>query len=181
MVSSLIFLLIHSLKCFNFSAKELAIRCIELFVQNVAILRPISLKGRQRLQCDCNQLEVNLQLMVSDLSSLGKSYRTLRSLSQLIILPPEDLVKSAEENTIIAPYIWCLLLFGYGDNDLVSPHIAAGWSNEKLIVWLSDHTSERERLELISGAVSLQKRTFYLCSCKAIIFFIVASKVQDCH
>ena len=113
------------------------------------------MKGRQRLQNDCTQLENNLQIMVSDLSTLGKSYRMLRSLAQLIILPPEDLVKSAEENTLISPYIWCFLLFGYGDNDLISPHIAAGWSNEKLLTWLSEHDAEKDKLELISGAVSI--------------------------
>lgn len=55
--------------------KELAGRCIELFVRNVAIVRPISLSGRNRLKTDCYHLEVAIKPMINDPSTLGKPYR----------------------------------------------------------------------------------------------------------
>lgn len=55
--------------------KELAERCIELFVRNLAIIRPVSVAGRQRLSSDCQHLEVALTPIAGDLTSLGKSFR----------------------------------------------------------------------------------------------------------
>lgn len=131
-------------------AKELCTKIVELFIQNLSILRPISMKGRQRLKFDCAQLETVIQVMLPDLSLLGNSYRILRSISTLIVASPEEL--AATETTIVPSYIILLLLFGHGDADLISPHKAAGWSDEKLIQWLNEH-KERERLELIAGAL----------------------------
>lgn len=55
--------------------KELAERCIELFVRNLAIIRPISFAGRNRLKADCQHLEVALTPIAGDLTTLGKSFR----------------------------------------------------------------------------------------------------------
>lgn len=55
--------------------KELAGRCIELFVRNVAIVRPISSAGRNRLKNDCYHLEAAIKPMINDPSTLGKPYR----------------------------------------------------------------------------------------------------------
>ncbi|CAO1437696.1 unnamed protein product [Diamesa hyperborea] len=132
-------------------AKDLSTKFIDVFVQNLSVLRPISLKGRQRMKSDCSQLETVIQMILSDLSTLGNSYRLLRSIAVLIVEPPEKLI--ASETTVIPSYIILFLLFGYADADLLSPHKAAGWSDEKLIQWLAEHKSERERLELINGAL----------------------------
>lgn len=134
----------------NQCAKELSVRIIELYVQNLSILRPISLKGRQRIRSDCAQLESMIQAIIADMSLLGNSYRTLRSIATLIVEPAEKLV--ATENTLIPSYIILFMLFGHAADDLMSPHKAAGWSDEKLIQWLSEH-KDRERLELIAGAL----------------------------
>lgn len=55
--------------------KELAERCIELFVRNLAIIRPVSFAGRNRLKADCQHLEVALTPIAGDLTTLGKSFR----------------------------------------------------------------------------------------------------------
>lgn len=55
--------------------KELAERCIELFSRNVAILRPVSKSGRNRLKSDCQHLETYLSPIAGDLSQLGRPYR----------------------------------------------------------------------------------------------------------
>lgn len=55
--------------------KELAERCVELFVWNVAIIRPVSFSGRQRLKSDCQHLENALNTLVGDLSIMSRTFR----------------------------------------------------------------------------------------------------------
>lgn len=55
--------------------KELAERCIELFVRNLAIIRPISSSGRNRLKSDCQHLESALNPIAGDLTALGRPFR----------------------------------------------------------------------------------------------------------
>lgn len=129
-------------------AKELSIKTIELFIQNLSILRPISMKGRERMKSDCAQLETLIQSTIIDLSLLGNSYRQLRAISSLIIEKPEKLIESNLPSHIIL-----FMLFGHAVNeDLRSPHRSANWSDEQLIKWLEVH-KEREILELIAGAL----------------------------
>lgn len=131
-------------------AKEVSIRTIELFMQNLSILRPISSKGRERMRSDCAQLETLIQSIVHDMSILGNSYRTLRAVASLIVEKPEKLVEV--ENNLIPSFTILFLLFGHAGEDLRSPHKTANWSDEALIKWLEQH-KERERLELIAGAL----------------------------
>ncbi|XP_053685173.1 conserved oligomeric Golgi complex subunit 5 [Sabethes cyaneus] len=134
--------------------QNLAVRCVELFVQNAAIVRPISHAGRQRLRSDSHHLEVALKPVVPDLTVLGKSLRLLRAMSSLLVVSAEELVKQTSERGGSVPaYIVLFMLFGYAGPELASPHITAGWSNEKLIQWLESHSSDSDRLELITGAL----------------------------
>lgn len=55
--------------------KELAECCVELFLWNVAIIRPISSSGRQRLKSDCQHLENALNTLVGDLSVMSRTFR----------------------------------------------------------------------------------------------------------
>lgn len=140
----------------------MANQCIELFIHNVAVLRPISQTGRMRLKSDCLHLENALKPIVPDLSVLGRSFRALRALSSLITLSSAQLVEQTSESDGILPsYVILLMLFGHGgsDADFQSPHTTVNWSIEKLIQWLTGHTSERERLELISGALQKYRNT----------------------
>lgn len=131
-------------------AKEVSVKTIELFIQNLSILRPISSKGRERLRSDCAQLETLIQSIVHDMSILGNSYRTLRAVASLIVETPEKLVEV--ENNLIPSFTILFMLFGHAGEDLRSPHKTANWSDEALIKWLEGH-KERERLELIAGAL----------------------------
>lgn len=136
------------------SGQHLAARCIELFVQNVSILRPISNSGRQRLKADCHHLELALKPIVPDLAVLGKSFRLLRAMSSLLAVSAEELIEhTSGAGGVVPSYIVLFMLFGFAGPDLASPHATAGWSNEKLIQWLESHSSERDRLELITGAL----------------------------
>lgn len=67
-------------------------------------------------------------------------------MSSLISMPPDELSKqSIEIDGLISPVIILLLLFGYAGVDLASPHVSAGWTNDKIIEWLSSHVSTRDR------------------------------------
>lgn len=82
-------------------------------------------------------------------SFIALFHRLLRAVSSLIILPAEKLAaQSSEANGPVAPYVILLLMFAHAGPDMASPHIAAGWSNEKIISWLDGHTLERERYML---------------------------------
>ena len=126
--------------------REMAERCIELFVRNVAIFRPISQHGRNRLKTDCHHLEATLNPIAGDLATLGRPFRLLHSLATLITMSPENLsAQTTETDGSVPPYIVLFLLFGHAGNDLTSPHTAAGWPNDKVIIWLDEHQSEKER------------------------------------
>lgn len=140
------------ISCFNDKlttrscGKEIAERCIELFTRNIAIIRPISASGRNRLKFDCQYMETVLSPIVGDLTQLGRSFRQLRSLASLITMSPDELSKQTiDSDSPVSPFIILLLHFAHAGQDLTSPHIAAGWSNEKVILWLDDHTSNKER------------------------------------
>lgn len=134
--------------------RELAKNCIDLFITNLSIVRPLSNAGRQRLKSDCAHLEKALRPVAPDLSMLGKQFRLLRSISYMITQTPENLIQNTVEEGIVYPHIILFLLFGHAkQSELASPHQAADWSNEKLIQWLDGHTNEKERLDLIYGAL----------------------------
>ncbi|KAH8376778.1 hypothetical protein KR093_001322 [Drosophila rubida] len=134
--------------------QELAKRCIELFIHNLCILRPLSVAGRQRVKQDCQHMEQALKPLSPNLAELGKPSRLLRAMSLLIVQTPQELVKqTVGSDSLVASYIVLLLLFGHAGAELQSPHTTANWSNERLIEWLDGHTAEREKLELISGAL----------------------------
>lgn len=134
--------------------KELAGRCIELFIRNAAILRPLTVVGRNKLRIDAQHIEVAVKPMVANMASVGRLHRTLRAFQSVVVMPVEELAEqSLDPDTPVPAYITLLLMFGYAGSDLISPHVTAGWTNEKLIKWLDGHTGDRDRFELISGAL----------------------------
>uniref|UniRef100_A0A6B2EG50 Conserved oligomeric Golgi complex subunit 5 n=1 Tax=Phlebotomus kandelakii TaxID=1109342 RepID=A0A6B2EG50_9DIPT len=140
--------------------RELASRCIELFIRNVAILRPLSQIGRNKIRIDCQHLEVVLVSIVGDLGTLGKPFRAIRAFNTILTLTPKELSEhSMDPNNPIPSYILLLMIFSFAGADLTSPNVTAGWSNEKLMQWLDGHTYNRERLELISGALHKYRNT----------------------
>lgn len=134
--------------------QELAKRTIELYIHNLCILRPLSNAGRLRIKNDCIFMEQALKPLCPNLQELGNLSRLLRAMSVLITQTPVELTKQMiGKDSLVPSYVVLLLLFGHGSNELQSPHTTLNWSNERLIEWLDGHTSEREKLELISGAL----------------------------
>lgn len=134
--------------------KELASRCIELFVRNAAILRPLTAQGRSKLKVDAQFIETALKPIVPNISAIGRQFRTLRAFQSVIVMSVEELAgQNLEPDTPLPAFIVLLLMFSYAGADLISPHVTAGWTNEKLLKWLDGHTADRDRFELISGAL----------------------------
>lgn len=137
--------------------KELCSRCVELFIRNAAILRPLTAIGRNKLRIDGQFIEVAVKPMVGaagGLASVGRLYRTLRAFQSVIVMSVEELAQqNLDTDTPVPAYVIMMLMFGYAGPDLISPHITAGWTNEKLIKWLDGHTGDRDRFELVSGAL----------------------------
>lgn len=99
-------------------------------------------------------MENTLKPLCANLYELGNSARLLRAMSFLIIQNPSQLIKQTlGSDSLVPSYIILLLLFAHAGSELQSPHTTVNWSNERLIEWLEGHTNEREKLELISGAL----------------------------
>jgi hypothetical protein len=132
---------------------EIAVRCIELLVRHSSLLRPLSQGGRIRLHSDYLHLEHSLKVICPHLSDLGRPYRLLRSMASLVTLTPEEIVASQASESSVPHSTILLLLFSYAGSDLASPHQNTAWSLPKLSVWLDEHPSESDRLDLIAGAL----------------------------
>lgn len=129
-----------SLKC-----GDIVVRCIELLVRHVALLRPLSQGGRMRLQVDFSQLEKTLKILCPYLSDLGRPYRLLKSVATLVVQTPTEMVAGQSSESSVPPSTVLLMMFSYAGTDLASPHQNTGWSLPKLSAWLDKHTSESDR------------------------------------
>jgi hypothetical protein len=105
------------------------------------------------LHSDYLHLEHSLKVICPHLSDLGRPYRLLRSMASLVTLTPDEIVASQASESSVPHSTILLLLFSYAGSDLASPHQNTGWSLPKLSVWLDEHPSESDRLDLIAGAL----------------------------
>lgn len=135
------------------SCAKIAIRCIDLFVRHTSLVRPISEGGRIRLQADYRDIEQALCILCPQLQLLGQPYRLLKSMGILITLPPQEIIQAQLVGSSVPHSTVLLMLFSYASPDLQSPHTSANWTIEKLSKWLDEHIDERNRMELISGAL----------------------------
>lgn len=135
--------------------KEMASRCVELFIRNAAILRPLTETGRRRIKVDAQFLEATaLKPLVENVAAIGRPFRTLRAFQSVVTMSVEELAEqSLEVDTPVAADVILLMMFSFAGNELLSPHVTAGWTVEKLLKWLEGHREERDRLELVSGAL----------------------------
>lgn len=141
---------------FHFRCGEIAIRCIELFVRHTILLRPsspITEGGRQRLKADYIYLESVLKILCPNVSELGRPFKLLKAMTSLITLSPVEIISNYTEGSVVPSSTILLLLFSHAGPELASPHQNTGWSLQKLSSWLDEHQSERERLDLIAGAL----------------------------
>ncbi|PSN54614.1 Conserved oligomeric Golgi complex subunit 5 [Blattella germanica] len=130
-----------------------ACRCIELFVNHACLIRPLGDGGRIKLASDFSQMEIAVAPLCRQTSELSRQYRMLRSLRPLLFLSPEKVAESPVLGDVIPFSLVLLSMFSHGPNELLSPHQSANWSFTRFSQWLDSHPSERERLELMGGAL----------------------------
>lgn len=145
--------------------KSVTSRCIELFVRNACILRPLTEYGRAKLIVDFSQLEIAVAPLCRG-GQLGSSeqqqYRTLRALKALLPLSPDEIVQRVLEGDGecgVPPSLVLLHLFSTAPPELLSPHQSAGWSVTRLSQWMDKNTNERDRLAFCSGPLERYQLT----------------------
>lgn len=131
----------------------LACRCLDLFVRHASLLRPIGEGGKLRLAADFAQMEMAISPLCSRPSELGRPYRIVRSFRPLLFQTIQHVIASPSIGDVI-PYSTVLhFLFARAPPELRSPHQTAGWSVSRYSNWLDEHQDERERLQLVRGAL----------------------------
>lgn len=137
---------------------QLAVRCIDLFIRNASLLRPVSDLTRQRLVVDSQQIEILIQqILCPKLTDLNVSYKQLKAFRHLLTLksPIVDLevVEETHYNVVLSeslPYSVLLhYLFSFASTDFKSPHQSLDWSVSKYSEWLDKHVVEKERLMVV--------------------------------
>ncbi|XP_026749906.2 conserved oligomeric Golgi complex subunit 5 [Galleria mellonella] len=132
---------------------NIAVVCIERFIQHVCNVRPLSKFGRVKLQMDCKHLETALSPLVSDFTELADYYRQLKALYLILEKSPQDIAKSQSEGACLPYSLVMMYLFSHAGPQLMAPHTCAGWNIQKLMQWLETHKNERERIEFVAGAL----------------------------
>jgi len=152
--------------CAQFLARQLqplAEATIQRFVLQGSLVRPLGPAGALRLASDCAQLEFGLSSILgpsghsalgpTGLTALGGSYRLLRAFRAILFLPPEDVAAFPGLGTTLPHSTALHLLISRCPAALPSPHTSLSWSLARYSAWLEDHRGERERLQLIQGAL----------------------------
>lgn len=131
----------------------LACRCLELFVRHASLLRPIGDGGKLRLAADFAQMELAINPLCSRPSELGKPYRIVRTFRPLLFQTTDHISASPSIGDVIPYSVILHFLFAKAPPELRSPHQTAGWSVSRYSNWLDEHRDERERLQLVRGAL----------------------------
>lgn len=133
--------------------QAVACRCLELFVRHASLLRPIGEGGKMRLAADFAQIELAVSPLCGRTSELGRPYRMVRAFRPLLFLTTEHIASSPSVGEVI-PFSTVLhFLFARAPQEMRSPHQSAGWSVSRYSTWLDEHPEERERLQLVKGAL----------------------------
>ena len=144
--------------------EPLAELTIRQFVLQASLVRPLGGAGAMRLASDCAQLEFALSSILgpsgvetggnaTGLTALS-TYQLLRTFRSLLFLSPEDMASCPGLGRTV-PYSTALhlLISRCPPALLASPAASLGWSTARYTSWLEDHTGERERLQLLQGAL----------------------------
>ena len=142
---------------------SLALKTIDLFVQHASMIRPIGRFGQRSIVYDCDQFESILEPLVEliqrgknmeALDDIEKSLKQVTAFKTLVFTKPECVMDMEEILSGTLKYSIVLhFLFNKAPSELKSPNDSAGWSVSRYSAWLEDHAEEKERLQLIKGAL----------------------------
>lgn len=139
--------------------RELASRALELLVRHASLVRPLAEGGKMRLAADFAQMEMALAPLGQPLADLGRPYKVLRALRPLLFQSPQHVAQSPMLGDVVPHSLVLHFLFAKAPPELRSPYEAASWSRSRYSKWLDEHTSEKERLVLVRGAMESYVQT----------------------
>ena len=150
---------------------QLATRCIELFIRNASILRPMSDVTRTRLIKDSNEIEAIIQSQLNvKLTDLGVSYKQLKAFRHLLeTKSPYDSTSVQNSSLggevcdeqhyegVLSQLLPCNILlhylFSYAPHEMKSPHQNLDWTVTRYSDWLDKHGNEKERLLVVKACL----------------------------
>ncbi|CAK8697833.1 unnamed protein product [Clavelina lepadiformis] len=128
-------------------------RAIELFVRHASLVRPLGEGGKAKLAADFAQMESALSPLCRRVTDMGQSYRLLRAFRPLLFLADDAISESSFIGDIIPVSLILDFLFSRAPSDIRTPYETMDWSITKYSRWLDEHRSEKERLNMLRGAV----------------------------
>ncbi|KAH6921698.1 hypothetical protein HPB50_004116 [Hyalomma asiaticum] len=139
--------------------RDLASRALELLVRHASLVRPLAEGGKMRLAADFAHMEMALAPLGQPLADLGRPYKILRALRPLLFQSPQHVAQSPMLGDVVPHSLMLHFLFAKAPPELRSPYEAASWSRSRYSKWLDEHTSEKERLVLVRGAMESYVQT----------------------
>jgi hypothetical protein len=139
---------------------RMAGRLLDIFVRHACMINSIAEEGKMRLASDLTQLELALAPLGCNLAEVGASYRSLRSLRQLLfhdtaaILPGDPIVMLMPVGSVL------LHLFSRAPSEMRPPHTLRGWTLDAFSAWVDEHTDAevvalvKESLEVYASQVA---------------------------
>ena len=134
--------------------EEIVSFCIEAYVQNCCLVRPLGEHGTMRMTADVAQMELAVApLCKNRLSELGHTYRMLRCLKKLVYTDTKDLMNSQTVLEVLPRSFVLFHLISRTPPSFKSPQQLRGWStaecSDKLL-----RSTETVRLELLQTCLS---------------------------
>ncbi|KAI6652752.1 Conserved oligomeric Golgi complex subunit 5 [Oopsacas minuta] len=134
--------------------EEIVTFCIEAYVQNCCLVRPLGDHGLMRMTADMAQIELAVApLCKNRLSDLGHAYRMLRCLRKLVYTESKDLTNSQTILDVLPRSFILFHLISRTPPSFKSPQQLKGWSTAECSDTLLRST-ETVRLELLHNCLS---------------------------
>lgn len=131
---------------------DLATWVVDTFIAYVSMVCPTSDLKRMRLSTDIARLELAVETLCA-VRLLGVSYKSLRAVRRLLLVPIEDVVFSDE--TLVTDLrgasksaVARLLMSRSSDERLQLPHARKRMSSDDYVSWLEKHTEDEAWIDI---------------------------------
>lgn len=117
-------------------------RLMDIFVRHACMIISLSEAGKMRLASDLTQLELALAPLGCNLAEVGQSYRSLRSLRQLLfqdttaIKPGDAVISSMPVGSVL------MHMFTRAPSEMTPPHTLRGWTLDAFSAWVDQSTDD---------------------------------------
>ncbi|OON22003.1 hypothetical protein X801_02102, partial [Opisthorchis viverrini] len=143
-------------------------RWIDMFLNNISLVRPVSEVGRIRLAADCVEFELAVSPLLSSategalVSFAPEACMKLRAFRPVLLADSDQILRAymqqKTEPTLdiiqLPPSLVCQHLFSRAPDEIRSPHDTAGWSTTRYISWVLARSDESERLTFLRNGLA---------------------------